>query len=118
MTNTLTFQSGATVTPLLIDGWRQRRTGGAKGHPLIDGGVDYTHTPRLYRTGTLSLVFDVEADVVALDDLVAAEPYFDLVSDEAILANGRFVPVGDIPIVQHDSVRSVWLVSFDASEDV
>lgn len=118
MSTTLTFQSGAIVTPLLIEGWSQRRTGGAKEHALIGGGVDYTHSPRLFRTITLPLVFANEADVVTLDELITTEPYFDLASDDVTLANGRFVPTGDATVAQHDTVRSVWIVSFDASEDV
>ena len=118
MTSTLTFESSAVSTPTLIEGWAQRRTRGAIAHELIGGGVEYTHAPRLYRTVTLRLVYFDEADAVAVDTLLATEPYFDLVSDEATLANGRFVAVGDVPVVQHDEVREVWLVTFDAREDV
>jgi hypothetical protein len=117
MTNTLTFQSGGVVTPLLIDGWEQTRPGGARAHALVGGGVDYTHAPRKYRAGTLTLIFASEAEALALDALVKSDPFFDLASDELTAANGRFVPVGDVVIGQDDEAREVWVASLPVSED-
>lgn len=117
MTTTITY-SGGTLTPELVDGYQGAREARNVEHVILGrAGSDFTLRPAALRSGTLRLLFPLEADAAeALDALSAAET-FALTTDERTTLDMEFVTVDAGASMELDNVtRRVWIVSVPFQE--
>jgi len=103
-------------TPVLVDGFTGTRTSRTVVHTLLNSGDPaISIRPAGLRTGTLSALFETQAQAQALADALATgavQRYTD--SDAG--GSFRFVPSGRIEVRLDDSTRAAWWVTFDYSE--
>lgn len=115
MSTTISYGS-ESFTPVTVDGWAQESESRTIVHELISGDIEVTHAPGGPRTFTMQLVFPVEADAAGCAELHRTAPYLDLVTDERVLPNGRYVVTGRVGVELDDETRDVWVVTVDATE--
>lgn len=117
MTTTITY-SGGTLTPELVDGYQAARSSRNVEHVVLGrAGSDFTLRPAALRSGTLTLLFPLEADAAEALTALSAPEAFTLASDDRTTLDMEFVVVGSgADMALDDATRDVWIVSLPFQE--
>ncbi|MCE4024662.1 hypothetical protein LXM50_01605 [Microbacterium sp. Au-Mic1] len=114
-----TITAGATtITPILIDGFEASRSGGSIVHPILGRtNPDITLRPAGMKTGTLSLLFAVEADANMAWNALSDPAVFVLSSDERTVSMSFVVPESQALSLKLDpETRDHWTLSVPFQE--
>lgn len=115
--NTITRTSdSATTVPDLVDGYEASLSSRNVIHDLIGGDIAVTLVAPRPRSGTLALVYAVEADAWAGFNLHAVTDTFTIASDEVSAVDMTYVVDGDVQIALDEETRTVWVVSVGYQE--
>lgn len=106
---TITY-GDTTITPTLVDGWSQARSGQNVVHPLIAGGAEYTLRTPMPRSGVVTYLFADEADALAAEQLHITAPYVDIVDEDRAVPNGRYIVDGEINLELEVQTRDLWVL--------
>lgn len=104
-----------TVTAQLRVGYKHERAGYSEAHDIIEGDVELTNRPMGPRAGTLTLLFDDEADAFAADLIHAAGVDLTIEHDDLPAADMVYGVHGRTRLEQDDD-RLVWLLEVDFLE--
>lgn len=117
MTTTITRTSdSATTIPDLVLGYEASRESRNVVHDLIGGGIAVTLVDPRPRSGTLELLYPLEADAAAAFDLHSVASTFTLVNDDLTGIDMTYVLDGSLGVALDDETRAVWVVSVGYQE--
>lgn len=107
-----------TIHPEQVLGYESARPGGNLVHTILDGSIAVSLRPAGLRTGTLELLFPLEADAAAAEELhrtaasfTLTEPDRPTIAMSYVLADG-----GELGRALDDETRDHWVVSVDFQE--
>lgn len=116
MTNIITGTGGSHV-PDLIDGYRSTRTSRNVLHTLAGSQEPaITLRPAGLRRGSLTALFSVQAEALALEADLAAGQTLTFDTDELTDVDMTFVLDGSLVVELDRDTRSRWTVTFDFQE--
>jgi len=105
-----------TTTPALVLGYQTARTSRNIIHDLLSGEVGVALVAPRPRSGTLELLYPVEADAFTALNLHAEETVFTLTDTDRASVAMSYVVDGDITIELDDETRDHWVVSVGYQE--
>lgn len=114
-----TISSNATedeFSPDVVDGYQATRESQNIVHDLISGGIAVTLIQPRPRSGTLRLIFGVEADAWGCYTMHSAETTFELSRDGLDRINMTYVLAPGNLDIELDATRKAWIVSVPFQE--
>lgn len=110
--------SAGTIVPDIIDGYRGSREVRTVTHTVLGNpSPDVTFRRAGLRSGRLSLVFGVEADARAAEEVLALPQRLTLVTDDRPTLAMMFVVAGGaIDVSLDDQTRDAWIVDVPFQE--
>lgn len=115
---TITAQdgTGASTTPVAVDGFEADAQSGNVISELLNGEIAVTLYGDRDRTGKLKLVYDDDTAAEAARALLARPTWFVLTVPERPVIAFAFVRAGAITTALHDEVRNLWTFSVGFQE--
>jgi len=105
----------ATTTPTLILGYETSRESRNTVHDMLDGTIVITLIKPRPRTGTLQLLYPVEADAQAALELHATNDTYELEETDRGTIDMTYVAMG-LSIALDEETRDNWIVSVTYQE--
>lgn len=115
MPTTITPNTGATITPILVLGYSATRESSTIVSQVLGGGVDVLVQPTKPRAGALELLFTTEASAKQADDIHASGYYFTLTDTDVPSVNMRYVVTGAVTR-ELTAGRVQWVVTVPFQE--
>lgn len=115
---TVTITDGvSTSTPFTMQGYSSTRVSQNVFHPVIGrADDDVTLRPAGLRSGTVTFLFDNEADAAACGTLHAGAAILTLADDELATVGMTYVVSGNTVQTLNNDTLTVWLVAADFQE--
>lgn len=112
MASTITHSTGV-ITPRAVNGWQSSREARTIMHPVLGRPHDdVTLRPAGLRSGELTLVFPLEADARAAENVFAVAQVLTFAdTDRTTLGMSFVVADGEISVDLDDVTRNVWIVT-------